>query len=149
PQAYPSAGLPRPHAPASSNGEGFAYDGNGNLAHGAGNLDLTLNAQNMPVQVARGGSAPVTKSFVGESVWEKIEAGTTTYYLPSMRVGKGQIRKHFGGFAERETGGSLKFYRGDHLGSSPLVTDAGGAVVHRAAYLPYGADRAPTPVGTF
>src|SRR5262249_24968858 len=43
-------------------------------------------------------------------------------------------------FAERDpdAGGALRFYHDDHLRSSTLVTDVGGNVVHRAAYLPYG-----------
>jgi RHS repeat-associated protein len=148
-QSYPPVGQGHPHAPASSGGEAFAYDPNGNLTHGAGNLDIQWNAENMAQQVSRGGATLTTKSFIGESVWKKVEAGATTYYLPEMRVENGQSRKYFSSFAERDTDGSLKYYHGDLLGSSSLVTDASGAVVHRAAYMPYGADRAPTPVGTF
>jgi RHS repeat-associated protein len=77
-----------------------------------------------------------------------------------MRVENGLNRKYFGRFAERDisdktgctvnpTFGCLKFYHGDHLGSSTLVTSAAGAVVHRQAYKPYGEDLVSPAPGAF
>jgi hypothetical protein len=34
--------------------------------------------------------------FIGESLWRKVEAGTTTYYLPSMHNEGGRYRKYYG-----------------------------------------------------
>jgi len=91
-----------------------------------------------------------TKSFVGEAMWKKVQGATTTLYLPSMRIeGAGLVRKSYGTFAERDTDGTLKFYHGDHLGSSTLVTNASGAVVHRQAYKPYGEDLVAAAPGNF
>jgi RHS repeat-associated protein len=95
----------------------------------------------MPVRQAKAGSV-VTKSFVGESMWKRVEPSGTTYFLPGERIENGKHRKYYDGFAERDPddGGKLKFYHGDHLGSSTLVTDPtiSGFIAHRAAYYPYG-----------
>src|SRR5262249_22204177 len=99
-----------------------------------------------------GGAATSTtqKYFSGESLWKKVQGSTATYYLPSLRVENGQYRKYYGSFAERSPDGSLKYYHNDHLGSSVLVTDASGACVHSAAYMPYGSDRSGVvSCGTF
>jgi RHS repeat-associated protein len=77
-----------------------------------------------------------------------------------VRIENGLVRKYFGSFAERDisdktgctvnpTFGCLKFYHGDHLDSSTLVTSAAGAVVHRQAYKPYGEDLVTPPPGAF
>jgi RHS repeat-associated protein len=126
-----------PHALTSAGGTSYGYDANGN-AISVGSVGLTWNAENMPIKQVNGGTV-VTKAFVGESMWKRVEPGKTTYFLPGVRVENGKYRKYYGSFAERDPddGGKLKFYHGDHLGSSTLVTDA-GTVVHRAAYYPYG-----------
>src|SRR5262249_604774 len=79
----------------------------------------------------------------GESLWKKVEQGVTTYYLPSMRIENGVARKYYGTFAERQEGGDrqLRFYHPDHLGSSSVMTDQGGAVIRRGSYFPWGQDR--------
>jgi len=152
-QAYfPSgAGNPRPHALSAVGAVAYAYDANGNMTGTSGaatNVAVTWNAENMPVQLAYG-AAKTTKAFVGEAMWRKVQGATTTTYLPSMRLENGLARKFFGSFAERDTDGSLKFYHGDHLGSSTLVTDASGNVVHRQAYKPYGEDIVAVAPGPF
>ena len=68
--------------------------------------------------------------------------------LAAIRLENGVPRKYYGGFAERDVDGTLKYYQGDHLGSSTLVTDARGTVIRRASYRPFGEDRS-TPVATF
>ena len=57
-------------------------------------------------------------------------AGTVTkyYYADGKRV------------ARRE-GGMVYYLHGDHLGSTSLATDAGGAKVSRVLYYPYGTER--------
>jgi RHS repeat-associated protein len=168
---FPSgAGKPHPHALSNVGAVSYAYDPNGNLVSttgGTANLAVTWNADNMPVLSTYGaGGASNTKWFVGETMWKRSfvqssrSAAVTTYYLPSMRVeGPSALRrKYFGSFAERDpsdttsctvnaSAGCLKFYHGDHLGSSTLVTNAAGAIVHRQAFKPYGEDLAA--VGTF
>jgi RHS repeat-associated protein len=132
-----------PHAVSAAFGMSFNYDANGNLVSTTGastNPAVTWNSENMPTNVVYG-SATTQKFFLGESLWKKVVGATTTYYLPSLRVENGVAHKYYAGFAERDVDGTLKFYHGDHLGSSTLVTNASGTVVHRAAYMPYGGDR--------
>jgi RHS repeat-associated protein len=129
-----------PHALATAQGVTYNYDPNGNLISASDGTTITWNAENMPAQSVRGG-VTTQRFYLGEMLWKKIESGQTTYYLPGVRVEGGQYRKFFGGFAERSPDGTLKFYHGDHLGSASLVTDAGGTVIRKQAYKPYGEDR--------
>jgi RHS repeat-associated protein len=146
-QTYTNAA--HPHALTTAAGLTYTYDANGNLTSRSDGMALLWNAENMPIQVSGGAATtPTQKFFLGEALWKKAQAGTTTYYLPSMRVENGVPRKYYGSFAERDTDGSLKFYQGDHLGSSTLVTDSNGQVVRRASYKPYGEDRS-VPVASF
>lgn len=151
-QTYYTGGLGHgPHALATSGALSYNYDNNGNLlstSNGINTLtNITWNSENMPSKVVQGGTTMYQKFFVGESLWKKVEPSGTTYYLPSMRIENGQIRRFFAGFAERSPDGSLKFYHDDHLGSASLVTDALGNFIRRQAYMPYGADRSVS--GTF
>jgi RHS repeat-associated protein len=151
---WPSgAGKPHPHALSSIGPVVYSYDNNGNLysrAGGGQDLAITWNADNMPVALTSS-TGTTTKQFIGEKLWAKRQTGVTTYYLPQMRVENGLFRKYFDHFAERDisdktscttnkTFGCLKFYHGDHLGSSTLVTNDAAVVVHRMAYRPYGQD---------
>ncbi len=152
-QTYGGAGR-GPHALANAQGLTYNYDANGNLTETRNSSNsvitgITWNAENMPIQVVQGGVTQYQKFFLGESLWKKVEAGVTTYYLPSMRVENGQFRKFFGGFAERSPDGSLKFYHNDHLGSASLVTNASGNLISRQAYMPFGEDRFIDPSGSF
>ncbi len=137
-----------PHALAASGGTTYTYDFNGNVTSTSAGLALTWNAENMATQATLGGAVQNLKYFLGEELWKKVEGGTTTLYLPSLLLENGVPRKLFGSFAERSPDGSLKFYHSDHLGSSTVVTDATQIVIHRIAYMPYGADRG-TPGGSF
>jgi RHS repeat-associated protein len=59
-----------------------------------------------------------------------------------MRIENGVARKMYGGFAERSAeDGQLRYYQGDHLGSSTLVTDQTGKVEWQQTYKPFGEDR--------
>jgi RHS repeat-associated protein len=156
---FPSgAGLPRPHALSTVGAVTYAYDANGNVSGTSGaasNLAFAWNADDMAERTVYG-SATTTKSFVGESLWKKVQGGTTTYYLPSLHVENGLHRKYYGHFAERDIGdkttcttnasfGCLKFYHLDHLGSVTLVTNAAGSVVLRQSYKPFGDSLVATP----
>ncbi len=130
-----------PHALAAASGVTYSYDFNGNVIGTSAGLVLTWNAENMATVATVGGVTKNRKSFLGESLWKKTEDGVTTLYLPSLLLENGQPRKFFATFAERSPDGSLKFYHGDHLGSSTVVTDGSQAVVRRIAYMPFGEER--------
>ena len=131
------------HALATAGGVTFAYDFNGNVASSTAGLVLEWNAENMATRATVGGVERNRKSFLGEELWKKVEGSVTTLYLPGVLIENGQHRKFFGMLAERSPDGSLKFYHGDHLGSSTVVTDSSRTVVNRIAYMPFGEDRGP------
>ena len=139
-QSYNAGG--RPHALADSAGVVYGYDANGNVTSIGAATNIEWNAENMATKVTAG---PVVteKSFVGESLWKKVEKGVTTYYLPSMRIENGVARKYYGSSAERLEQGDrqVRFYHPDHLGSSSVMTDQSGTVIRRASYFPWGQDR--------
>jgi len=66
-------------------------------------------------------------TFLGQS-YEKDPTGKTTKYVfaGSQRI------------AAKDSTGALRFYHGDHLGSSNVITDVTGTVVELAEYTPYG-----------
>jgi len=72
-------------------------------------------------------SAAGTTKFLGSS-YEIAPDGTTTKYVfaGSQRI------------AAKDSTGALRFYHGDHLGSSNVITDGTGAKVELAEYTPYG-----------
>ena len=157
PQGYPAPGAPRPHAIQSAGSMTYAYDANGNMTSSSNGVVMKWNAENMPVSEGVG-SATTTKWFVGESLWKKTWGSWINYYLPSMRVENTKYRKRYGVFAERfpwdtthctvdASSGCLRFFHSDHLGSSTLVTDDAGHVVHRQAYKPFGEDIVANPPG--
>jgi RHS repeat-associated protein len=126
-----------PHALTQAGARSFSYDANGNATQ-AGTTSFAWDPNNMPIRVSDG-TTTIDKQFFGEAVWKKVEGGVTTYYLPSERIENGKLRKLYGSFGERDPddGDALKFYHGDHLGSSTLVTKA-GVPIFRAAHYPYG-----------
>jgi RHS repeat-associated protein len=140
-QTYGAGG--RPHALATSGGQTYGYDPNGNVTSIGTSTTIEWNAENMPRRVTSGGIV-ADKSYVGETLWKKVEQGVTTYYLPSIRIENGAARKYYGRYAERlEAPGDaqLRFYHPDHLGSSSVMTDQTGAVIRRVSYFPWGTDR--------
>ena len=72
-------------------------------------------------------TASGTTILLGE-VFEKDPTGKTTKYL---FAGSERI-------AAKDSSGALRYYHGNHLGSSNVVTDATGAIVELAEYTPYG-----------
>src|SRR5262249_28078917 len=70
-------------------------------------------------------------------------------YVPGSRIEDGRARNQFAELAERGPDGVLRFFHLDHLGSVIAVTDPSGAVVHRAAYLPFGEVRPGSEEGSF
>jgi RHS repeat-associated protein len=72
-------------------------------------------------------TAAGTIRYLGEA-YEVAPAGTTTKYVfaGSQRL------------VAKDSTGALRFYHGDHLGSSNVVTDGAGALVELAEYTPYG-----------
>jgi RHS repeat-associated protein len=139
-----------PYAVTASGADSFVYDANGNLTAttAGGGLKLEWNAENMPVKTYRGGNLVAEKWFLGESLWKRRESQSETgsqkitlYPFAAVQVENGAYRHRYGPWAERDPAdGRLRFFHRDQVGSSVLVTDEQGQVVHEAIYQPYGED---------
>jgi len=88
-----------------------------------------------------------TTTFVydgdGGRVKQITASGTTTYLGESYELAPdGTITKYvFAGsqrIAAKDSTGTLRFYHGDHLGSSNVITDGTGALVELNEHTPYG-----------
>jgi RHS repeat-associated protein len=67
--------------------------------------------------------------FLGQALEKDTATGTTTKY-----VFAGDQR-----LAAKDSTGALRFYHGDHLGSSNVITNSTGQLVELAEHTPYGA----------
>jgi RHS repeat-associated protein len=72
-------------------------------------------------------TAAGTTTYLGET-YEKDATGKTTKY-----VFAGSLR-----IAAKDSTGTLRFYHGDHLGSSHVITDGTGQLVELTEHTPYG-----------
>lgn len=81
----------------------------------------------MPVSVHGDDGSLYRKHFVGTSMWKRVEAGRTTWFLPGVRIehddgeDADEVRVFYGSFAERDPDGALHFHVTDHVGSVSLV----------------------------
>jgi RHS repeat-associated protein len=129
----------------------LAYDDSGDLevltsrdGDAATRTRFSWNAERMATTVERDGTVLSTKSFVGERLWKKVEAGRTTLYPNALvRIEDGKPRKEIAGWAERSPDdGELHFTYSDLLGTVTVITDKTGKVEHKAYHWAFGDDRA-------
>jgi RHS repeat-associated protein len=147
---YGAEGGRVPNAVTRAGGKTWSYDANGNLERTdsslLGKVELVWNAENMPIELKRDAEPIQSKNFIGERLWRKREKppgdpsreSVTLYPFGSYVIENGKARKYFSDWAERSTDGQLRFYHPDVRGSTTLVTQLGGAVVHRSSFLPWG-----------
>ena len=79
----------------------------------------------------------------GGRVKKTTSAGTTVFLGQSYEIASdGTATKYvFAGgqrIAAKDSTGALRFYHGDHLGSSNVITDSSGNVIELSEYTPYG-----------
>ncbi|HEX3047112.1 MAG TPA: polymorphic toxin-type HINT domain-containing protein, partial [Bacillota bacterium] len=127
---------------------------NDNAGNRVGKTDTSAwgyiyDGENRLKQVTRNGIDILDNSYDGSGVRVKeVKGGQTTYfvyqgnnplleYIPSDGSYKYFIYAGNKLVAE-ETNGVVKYYHGDHLGSTRLVTDASGVVVASYKFKPYG-----------
>lgn len=111
-------------------------DNRGNLAT-TPELTMTYDAESR-LKTAAGTYG--TTSFVYDGDGRRVKAthgGTDTVYVYDAM---GQLAAEYGGVA---TGAGTEFVTADHLGSTRLVTGAGGAVMERHDYAPFGEEILP------
>lgn len=137
----------KPHAvtrTTTEDGEAitYTYDATGNLVQRSDGLALEWNEENMPVvtRLTRGAvTTTITRSFVGEQPYRKVEDGVTTLYpFEGTRVEGAALRIDLDSYAETAPDGSLRYLLPDTVGSTTLVTDEAGNVVFDGSYMPYG-----------
>ena len=143
----PSAWTPPSFDPATNraSGTGWGYDTAGNLTAGTfGTMTYDVDGH---VKTFQGFGTSAQYTYDGESrrVKSTVGAATTVYVYDAM----GELAAEYGP-ASGVTG--TQYLTADHLGSTRLVTAAGGAVSERHDYTPYG-EEIPTmgctqPVGS-
>lgn len=143
----------KPHAvtrTTTEDGESitYTYDASGNLVQRSDGLTLEWNEENMPVaaRLTRGGiTTTITRSFVGEQTYRKVEGGVTTLYpFEGTRAEGAALRVDLDGYAETAPDGTLRYLLPDTVGSTTLATDEAGQIVFDASYMPYGEARSAT-----
>jgi RHS repeat-associated protein len=165
---YPAAGLPRPHAVTSIDGNEitatFSYDANGNqtVATGIGRT-ISYSSYNKPATITQGA---LTLSFADDVDHQRYKqtvmqgsTTTTTYYFDAFGVHSEVSIYSSGGWQwnhylmvggsmvgmriERNDGSvSLRYFHQDHLGSIAAITDENGALAEpRDSYDAWGKRR--------
>ena len=127
----------------------YAYDLNGNITSD-GMHRYEYNANNQLLRVSNGGvRGEYVYNAKGQRV-KKAAAGKTTIYhydlegnLIEETAANGTLIRSYiyaGGnrLAMIDDGGNHFYYHNDHLGTPLAMTDAGGTVVWKAAYDPFG-----------
>jgi len=125
---------------------------NGNMTHdGRKGIDITYDVNNMPQTVSRNDTLKAAYTYLsdGTKVMVQDKADNTSsngyLYLGSMvfrKTGTSYAFEStdFGGGRIINVNGTLTpyYYTTDHLGSVRAITDAGGNVVERNDYYPFG-----------
>jgi len=119
----------------SSPSGAWTYDNSGNLQAMAGmpGWGFTYDAENRQITAVTASSPTTTYAYDGEGrrVTKNWNGQTTTFVYDAF----GNLAAEYGGPA-RATG--TQYLTTDHLGSTRLVTDSGGAAVNCYDYLPFG-----------
>ncbi len=82
---------------------------------------------------------------------KKVQGGQTTVYIGNhyeKNLSTGVVTKYYYANGQRvamRRGSTVYYLTADHLGSTSLVTDAGGGEVARQKYFPFGTPRNPNP----
>jgi len=114
--------------------QGIGYDGSGNQIQ-VNPFVATYDAENRMTEVHE--SSPVNETYTytydgeGRRVQKTANGVTTTY----VHDGFGNLAAEYG---EAVSAAGRQYLTVDHLGSTRLITDAQGNVVHRYDYLPFG-----------
>ncbi len=116
---------------------GNSYDASGNQTTVNGNA-LTFDAENRLITVleSRGASETLAYDAAGRRVIKNQPSGTTVYVYDAF----GQMAAGFKNTSAQSPACLTCYLGGDQefFGSTRLVMDSTGAVVHRHDYLPFG-----------
>jgi len=127
---------------------GFGYDAAGNMTND-GLYTYTYNAEG---QQASTSAASQTYTYDGDG--KRVMNSAGTYFWPTLSgdqlsdtpgAGAGNEYIFFAGrrIAWVDSSGTVRYYWGDHLGTTRIVTDAAGNVCYDADFYPFQGERAP------
>ena len=143
----PEGVLSKPHAVVTAGSYAYCYDQNGNMRRrklGADTYLLTYDAENRLTAMSGG----VTSSYVydgdGNRVKETVAGVVRVFIGNYYEVAAGVVKKYYYAGATRvaeNSGGTLYYLLGDHLGSTSVTTDASGNRLTELRYMPYGGSR--------
>jgi RHS repeat-associated protein len=114
---------------------GFNYDGSGNQAGYPGSRSAAYDAENRQVSLTDSGTWQYAYDGEGRRVAKsKVGGGQSVVYVYDAR---GQLAAEYSGTPDG-TGCTTCYVTVDHLGSTRLVTGAGGSVMRRYDSVPFG-----------
>jgi RHS repeat-associated protein len=145
-----------PHAVTSAGSYSYQYDANGNMTSGK-NKTLEYDVENRIIRITQS-DAVTSFMYDGDGGRVRVsrtannETRTTTYIgslfeIQASDSGQQATVKHiFAGSTrvasvEKQAGSTealTRYYHGDHLGSSSIITDQDGQQVQYLEYAPYG-----------
>ena len=144
----------RPHAVTSTGDRSYQYDASGNMTRRASGsnpvswMNFEWDEENrLKRSVALGGATNYRYDYSGARIIKKGSYGEVVYVNEnySVRNGDAESKHVFAGntrVATKLKAGNAEpgvyYYHGDHLGSSSVVTNAGGGLHERLQYFPYG-----------
>jgi RHS repeat-associated protein len=140
---YPSAGLAHPHAPTTVGAATYTYDAAGERT-GDGTSTFAYDQLGRLAATTTGG---VTTSYVYDGANHRVKAGNITFVGMDGQIlyttdGTAATKYYYYGtqrVARKDSGGTVYYYAGDHLGSPHLILSATGTVVRQSIFSPYGA----------
>jgi RHS repeat-associated protein len=138
--SYPAAGAARPHTPTLVGGSAYSYDANGNLLSGGGR-SYAWTGENKPERVI---TSSGTETYSYDADGQRMRRGALIDFeggLIEETAGTMRTNYMFNGqaVAVREPGAAtVSYLHGDQLGSISLTTGAGGAVLTRQEFDPWG-----------
>jgi RHS repeat-associated protein len=144
------------HAVTSAGGVSYGYDANGNMTSRAGST-LSWTSANQPATINGNGYTAAFDYAPDGSRWRQVasyaEGTTTTLYVGGLlekqitpeHTNYNHLIRTPSGFVrhQRRSGGYIvtHYFAGDHLGSTDVVQNAGGAVSVRPSFTAFGARR--------
>ncbi|MEW5744707.1 MAG: FG-GAP-like repeat-containing protein [Nitrospirota bacterium] len=135
----------KPHAVTQAGTNIYEYDANGNMTRRLGHT-FTYDYDNRATRlIGNNGTVDSVYDYTGQRV-KKIVGSNTTIYIGKMyecKNGSTDCTKYiFAGrtrIASKSTATSAtRYYHGDHLGSTSVITDETGGKVAEYHYYPFG-----------
>jgi RHS repeat-associated protein len=132
------------HAVTQVGTTAYSYDANGNMTSRGANT-FQYDPENRLTQVVSG-TVTTSYAYNGDGARVKQVAGSdTTYYVGNwFEVKNGVATKYYYFGAQRvamKQGSTVTYLHGDHLGSTSVATNSGGAKISRQTYYAFGAVR--------